>query len=228
MSTRREGAHLAKRAGVELAATGVGLLAGGPFGALAGAAAAPVVELVLVRERHALRNMERLVEMVTELSGVSSEEFVAWAQERDGRLYLATSAFQAASAAQTQHKLRALASVLADNLRDDARLDMASLTVAGLAKLEPAHVQVLRTLVHQVPPDALNGRLDQGLGWSCAALKEQLPGLADGIMPILGTLTRAGMACEASASTNERIAWVATQFGIMCMNHLHDMQDPLR
>jgi hypothetical protein len=67
MSVQREAASLVKKVGVEVAAAGVGLLAGGPLGALAGAAAAPVVELVLFRERHALRNMEILVEMVTNL-----------------------------------------------------------------------------------------------------------------------------------------------------------------
>jgi hypothetical protein len=223
MSVQREAASLVKKVGVEVAAAGVGLLAGGPLGALAGAAAAPVVELVLSRERHALRSMEILVEMVTNLSGVSADRFTAWAEEREGRLFLATSALQAASEARAEYKIRALARVLVDNLRDDAQLDLASLTVAGLAELDPPHVRVLHAIVHDVPPDAPELNPGKEHGWSCVALRQHLPGLADGIMPIIATLTRTGMITEATDSTNDRLSWVATRFGISCMNYLGDI-----
>lgn len=41
--------------------------------------------------------------------------------------------------------------MLAENLRDNARLDLCSLVVTALAELEPPHVRVLHTFVHEVP-----------------------------------------------------------------------------
>jgi hypothetical protein len=220
MSIKREGADLARRVGVEAAAAGVGAVVGGPLGALTGAAIAPMIELVLLRERRALRNMEVLVEILTELSGLSTDEFASWAQEREGRLLLATSALQAACAAGSQYKLRGLARVLVDSLHDDARLDMANLIVAGLSELDPPHIRVLHTLVHQISPAASVEAPREDHGWSCVALKDQLPNLADGIMPIIAMLSRTGMITEASESTNDQLSWERTRFGITCLNYL--------
>jgi hypothetical protein len=56
--------------------------------------------------------------MVTELCGVSVDEFAAWTTAEDGRFFLVTSALQAAYNAKTKQKIRGLAKVLAENLHD--------------------------------------------------------------------------------------------------------------
>jgi hypothetical protein len=96
VTVQRRAAETVKKAGAQLAGAGIGLAAGGPLGALVGAASVPIVELVVLRERQSLRNMELLIEMVTELCGVSVDEFAACATEGDGRFFLVTSALQAA------------------------------------------------------------------------------------------------------------------------------------
>lgn len=219
---RSDGAEVARKVGVQVVATSMGLVAGGPVGALLSAAATPVVELMLLRRHHSVHRMEHLLDLVEELSGVSPDELAAWAQQTEERLFLASAALQAAADARSETKLRALAKVLTDNLTDDARLDMAALTIAGLAELDPPHIKVLHTLVHHTSPDVrLNAHDDPG--WTCVALKDRLPGLAEGIMPIIGTLTRAGMVTEADSSTNQRLAWVPTRYGVTCVNYLSDL-----
>lgn len=222
MTVQRRAAETAKKAGVQLAGAGIGLATGGPLGALVGAASVPIVELVVLRERQSLRNMELLIEMVTELGGVSVDEFTAWAQGRDGRFFLVTSALQAAYDAKAKQKIRGLARVLAENLQDDARLDLCSLVVAALAELEPPHVRVLYTLVHDVPPVTSPRIRSESDAWHCAQLKEHLPNLADGIMPIIATLFRTGMITEGLSSEKDNLSWVVTRFGINCLNYLGD------
>jgi len=88
--------------------------------------------------------------------------------------------------------------VLAENLHDNARLDLCSLVIAALAELEPPHVRVLHTFVHEAPPVTSPLTSTESDAWHCAQLKERLPNLADGIMPIIATLVRTGVLTEAS------------------------------
>jgi hypothetical protein len=169
--------------------------------------------------------MELLIEMVTELCGVSVDEFAAWATEGDGRFFLVTSALQAAYNAKTKQKIRGLARVLAENLHDDARVDLCSLVVAALAELEPPHVRVLHTFVHEVPTFTSPRISTESDAWPCAQLKERLPNLADAIMPIIATLVRTGMLTEASSSEKDNLSWVVTRFGINCLNYLATPSD---
>lgn len=223
MTVQRRVAETAKKAGVQLVGAGIGLVAGGPLGALVGAASVPIVELVVLRERQSRRNMELLINMVTDLCGVSVNEFAAWAQEGDERLFLVTSALQAAYDAKTKQKIRGLARVLVESLHDDARLDLCNLTVAALAELEPPHVRVLHTFVHDVPPVTSPRIRTENGEWHCAQLKEHLPNLADGIMPIIATLFRNGMITEGLSSEKDNLSWVVTRFGITCLNYLGDI-----
>lgn len=228
VTVQRQAAETAKKATVQLAGAGIGLAAGGPFGAIVGAASVPIIELVALRERRSYRNMEFLIEMVTELCGVSAEEFAAWAQERDERLFLATSALQAAYDTKVESKIRGLARVLAENVQDDARLDLSSLVVAALGELEAPHIRVLHTLVHEVPPATSQNIRTEDDAWHCAQLKEHLPNLADGIMPLIATLFRTGMITEGISSEKDNLSWEITRFGINCLNYLHGMDAPLQ
>ena len=105
MTVQQRAAETATKAGVQLARAGIGLVTGGPLGALVGAASVPIVELVVLRERQSRRNMELLIKMVTELCGVSVDEFAAWVQERGERLFLVTSALQTAYDAKIKQKI---------------------------------------------------------------------------------------------------------------------------
>jgi hypothetical protein len=105
VTVQQRAAETATKAGVQLARAGIGLVTGGPLGALVGAASVPIVELVVLRERQSRRNMELLIKMVTELCGVSVDEFAAWVQERGDRLFLVTSALQTAYDAKIKQKI---------------------------------------------------------------------------------------------------------------------------
>ena len=72
------------------------------------AAVKPALELVALRESRGMRHIERLVEAVTEATGLSPEEFEAWAKSTDGRLMLSTSAIQAAYNTTSSRKVTAL------------------------------------------------------------------------------------------------------------------------
>lgn len=223
MATPRRRTSLIKKSGAQAAAAGVGLAVGGPVGALIGAAAAPAMELLILRQKRGVENIDLLIEMAAELCGLSPDEFALWARSKESRVLLTTSAMHAAIDAQSELKIRALARVLAENVHDDARIDLAGLAVTGLAELEPPHVQVLHTLVHHVPQQDQETQQDDP-GWECTALKSHLPGLADAIMPIIAVLSRTGMVTESPNSSNRRLSWAATRFGIVCMNYLHDVR----
>jgi len=81
---------------LEVGVTGVDLVIGGAFGALVAAAVKPAVELVAFRERRGLENINRIVESVTESTGLSPDELAAWARGTDGRLMLTTNVIQTA------------------------------------------------------------------------------------------------------------------------------------
>ena len=115
---------------------------------------------------------------------------------------------------------RGLAKVLAENLHDNARLDLCSLVIVALAELEPPHVRVLHTFVHEAPPVTSPLTSTESDAWHCAQLKERLPNLADGIMPIIATLVRTGVLTEASSSENDNLSWEVTRFGLNCLNYL--------
>jgi hypothetical protein len=223
MSISRERADLIKKSSAQAAAAGIGLAAGGPAGALIGAAAGPAIELLLLRQKRSMENINLLMDTVTELCNLSPDEFARWARLKEGRLFLTTSAMQAAVDARSELKIRALARVLAENVHDDARIDLAGLAVTGLAELEPPHIRVLHALVHQVPKQD-QGSMHGDLGWECSALKSHLPSLADALMPIIAVLCRTGMATESPNSSNRRLCWTATRFGMVCMNYLHDVR----
>ena len=219
----RESAGLIRKSSAQAAAAAIGLAAGGPAGAVIGAAAGPAMELLLLRQARSAANVNLLMDMVTELCGLSPDDFARWAGSKEDRLFLTTSAMQAAVDARTELKISALARVVAENVHDDARIDLAGLAVLGLAELEPPHIRVLHVLVHRIPPRQQASRHGEQ-GWECAALKARLPGLADAMMPIIAVLSRTGMVTEAANSSNRRLSWVATRFGMVCLNYLPEVR----
>src|SRR5262245_34667847 len=112
-----------------MAAAGLGLAIGGPGGAVVGAAAAPLLELLADRQKRAANNIQRLADAICEMTGLSADEFAAWARDREGRIIVVSAAIRAAFDAISEQKISALASVLKENVYDDAKLDVSSLVI---------------------------------------------------------------------------------------------------
>ncbi|MEV4347860.1 hypothetical protein AB0J83_25675 [Actinoplanes sp. NPDC049596] len=181
-------------------------------GALIGAASVPLIELLVARNDRGARNLQIFADELATISGLSPESVAVWARHSEDREDLVTHALEVAFAARARRKVEALARVVADNLHDDARLDLSQMIVAALGQLENPHVRVLHVLVHESPEGAKT--------WHCAGLKERLPGLSDGIMPLVATLFRQGMITESAESVNETLAWEPTRFGVTCLNYV--------
>lgn len=218
--------QVATRTAIEVGTAGLGYAVGGPVCALVAAAIKPTLDLVAVREERGLRNIERVVELVAEATGLSPEDFAAWANRADGRLMLATNAIQAAYNTLYEEKIAALATVLAENLRDDARLDISVLIVAALADLEAMHVRVLNSIEGQDLPRRPDDR-DHILGVVIQSqLEEHFPNLASGVLPIMAALERHGLVVEGLAHAEDDHAWRVTAFGRYCLSYLREASNP--
>lgn len=220
MAKSDEARRVVARTAVEVGTVGLGLAVAGPVGALVAAAIKPALELVAVRESRGLRQIEQLVEAVIEATGLSPEEFEAWAKSTDGRLMLSTSAIQAAYNTTYDRKVTALAAVLSENLEDDAQLDLGILVVTALADLEAAHVRVLDAVMgSSLPPRPDGGEHMPGVVVQ-SQLERYFPNLSAGITPIMATLVRHGIAEDRLAHDDDNAAWGLTSFGRCCLAYL--------
>lgn len=167
------------------------MFVGGPAGAMVGAAAAPLVEHLLGKgNRRYLANAQTMLLRAARLGGRSVDELAAYVEASAKREAAAVNAVRAAADTLYDPKVTALALVLAYGLTDDARLEMSAVYHRALRDLETYHVRVLTYL------DARR----RGVGTDREALIESkdlvaaLPGLADGMAPILSTLEREALA----------------------------------
>lgn len=175
----------------------IGIAMGGPFGALlGGVTAAAVPEIIKAVDSYQQRvgQSASLVESHTaKLTGLSPVDLHLWAVGDDQRLRLVAATVQAAFSTLDKTKLRALARVLAEAVEDDAKLDLATLITASLADLEPAHVRVLRAFCTETPPATSAEPVAAG-AWLHSALRHRFPNLGEGILPIMATMVRHGIA----------------------------------
>ena len=220
MIEEAQGREIAARTAVEIGTVGLGLAIGGPVGALVAAAVKPALELVTLREQRGLDNIERIVESVTESTGLSPDELAAWARSTDGRLMLTTNVIQTAYNTLYEAKVAALATVLVENLHDEARLDIGEVTIAALADLEATHVRVLHAIEGQDLPRRPDG-LDHVPGVAIQAqLEAYFPNLAPGILPIMAALERHKIVEETMAFDQDNLSWRVTSFGRRCLAYL--------
>jgi hypothetical protein len=204
-----QGWETAARTAVEVGTVGLGLAIGGPVGALVAATIKPALELIALRERRGLDNIERVIESVTESTGLSPDELAAWASSSDGRLMLTTNVIQTAYNTLYEAKVAALAVVLAEKLRDEAQLDIGAVTVAALADLEAMHGRVLHAIERVDLPRRPQSQLEA-----------YFPNLAPGILPIKATLERHKIVKEAVGHAQDNYAWRVTSFGRRCLTYL--------
>jgi hypothetical protein len=212
------------RSAIEVGAVGLGLAIAGPAGALIAGAIKPVVELVAIREGRGIRNAESLAVAAMEATGLSADEFTAWASAKDGRTMLFTSALEAGFNTMAENKVAALAKVLRNNLGDDDKLDLAIVIVAALEDLGPPHVQVLNAMVNDEPIRLTSESFAEG-AWPLSGLKVKFPAFAPGLPPIMaglehhGIVDGGGWAATASEGGPDPV-WSATEFGKLCLDYL--------
>jgi len=118
---RGEARALAVKGGAAIAGAAIGSRFG-PMGMAIGAVTPALLELFALQEHRDGEELMRLLDLTIEQSGMSENEFLAWAGDSDGRLFLVTSAMHAAFTTATEQKIAALARVVTENLDDDGTL----------------------------------------------------------------------------------------------------------
>lgn len=188
-----------------LAGTATGLVLGGPAGAIVGAGLTPLIEFVLQKgnERH-VAGMASVFHDATEALEVTEEDAIAHIAASDARLALAGKTARAALGTLNTAKLRTLSAMLELGLRDDAKLELASLYVDALADLEASHVRVL----HELAIRRTHSWVSNESTLHAQEIAKLFPGIAVGLDAITATLTRLGLA------TAWQDRWSSTDFGL--------------
>ena len=220
------GHEVVSRAIADIAATAVGLAAathGGPVaGAFISAGLTPVFERIADYDHRAGRNAAAVAQRGAHLAGLTPTELAAWAEASPARLVLLARVVDAAWHFADDRKIEGLARVLAEATADDARLDLATLIVAALRELEPAHVQVLRAMTEHVnTSDAFEDKqVGESGEWATSHLAAHLPHLADGMHYVVATLDRVGCIELGGSRFGSASWWAVTPFGETCLDHL--------
>ena len=164
----------------------VGMLVGGPEGALIGAAATPGIEAIVVagRER-AVHRANDALETAAGRLGLHQRAFVNHVLSDDRRLLLTLQVVQAASKTFWKEKVRLLGRVLANGLENGTRLDEAEFIAATINDIEPPHVEVLAYI--------LQGLTESNSTVRTSAIKADLPLFGETIFAILAALDRHGL-----------------------------------
>jgi hypothetical protein len=223
-----EASELAVRMSIEAGAAGAGFLLGGPVGAILAPAVVPLMELVALRRRRAAANVELFSKILSDTTKRTPKEIAEWGRSPEGRMFLLTSAMQAAYLAQADAHVRGLARVVAVGVNNDDQIDYSRLKIGALAQLDEPHLRVLTAMVRDIdkrPPYPT----DQAPGsWLTSQLAEYMPGFAVGLEPICAALVRTGMLREAmpgfpsSPAARADSAWLVTHFGEDCVKHFDE------
>lgn len=190
----------------------VGGVAGGPGGAVAGAAAGPAFEPLMRRVWDELvpdsqASAAGVLEAASEHAGIDVEDLADAVLKDEQRRLLAGLALSSGSRTRNRAKIRALGRALAEGVLadDDAKLDQEQLIIRALDDMEAPHIAVLDLLVRFVPfgsEPRLYSEMDPTDSgapkrrWVPYQLGAARPGLRDGVVSILGTLQRHGLARE--------------------------------
>jgi hypothetical protein len=201
----------------------VGLFVGGPAGALAGAAATPVIETIVLRGRErAVRRANEALETAAVRLGLDEQAFVDRALSNDGRLLLTLQVVQAASRTHWDEKVRLLGRVLADGLGDGTRLDEAGFIAATINDIEPAHVELLAYIFERAQPRH---------AVMTSSIRADLPDFGETIFAILAALDRHGLIGEPpgllgsdDAGVDVDAGWSPTGYGRKILSMLREAQ----
>lgn len=210
-------ATLARKVLAALGAASLDVATGGAVGALAGAAAAPILEHLSSYDRRAGENAAVVACHAAVLADLSPEQLGAWAAADDRRLSLLASVIQGVWRTLDERKLAAFAALLADAARDDTLIDTNWLLCAALADIEWPHVRVLKALRDDPSPLGVGSSRNNEQGgvvniWSMQDFTIHFPSLATGIDSIVATLRRHGL-IEEEPSIGNRMHATISAFG---------------
>jgi hypothetical protein len=174
-------------------------------------------------DQRMLANVEGLASRATRRAELDVSEFEGWIGSDDRHLEVLRDAAVAAMGTLDQRKVRALADVLTDAIRDEAKLDTDQLVIRAINDLEVTHIRVLRAMIYDDNPhdSTVVGRRPGStiiLGaqrWSWRDLYDHLPNLGHGLINILATLQRHGL-----IHLQERETYFPTGFAVTCLGFL--------
>ncbi len=221
----RQALDIGKKMLAQVAGAGLGLVVAGPVGALVGAGAVPLLELMAHGQDRALERVGRLSDEITALSGLSMNDFAAWARATEQRQALTLAAVHAAFNAANQRKLIGLARILADNVKDDRHIYVSTLIVKALADMEEPHILALAALVLEDLPRDPSWNL-RAEGYAQVQLERRFPSFAAGILQILATFEAHGLVRDGTPVADDNKAGRVTAFGRRCLAYLQDYPIP--
>jgi hypothetical protein len=165
--------------------------AAGPVGAGLAGFAGPFFEKIVNKlQGRRVRNATETALDAAQISGLTPEEFLDKAVSDDHRHELLARALIIAQDTALRSKRRALGySVAAGVMGDDAKIDEELLFMRAVADVDEWHIRLLgRMLSH--PPAGFGG-------WTADQLEMADPGLAGGVLALLGTLELHGLVATA-------------------------------
>ncbi len=194
----------------------VGLVMGGPAGAIAGAVAGPALEH-LAKEALALRYRrgERAYEQAANEARLTPEELLGRILADEHLLDLAADVVAAASQTHLDAKIRVLGRALAAGVlaADGAVVDEQRLIVGMLADLEVPHVRVLAQLLKQNESRDIVRRTETGevrTTWPYGDLGKALPGFERVVEPVMAVLIAHGLAAQWEARGGSGSDWAGS------------------
>lgn len=214
-----------------MAGAGIGLVAGGPLGALLGAGAVVLVAEALestrsyFRERHEAR-VATVIALAAKEAGQTAEELIRKLQSSPDKEDIFLRTLRAAQDAALTEKLVALAHSLKTTVTTDDLLLVATETafVRSLADVDRAHLAILRAFTQSSNELGLGGgqpdfdRVPESL--NSVQLRLALPQYADILDPLLSVLNRHGLiqplqfkTVVDEGKTQALTSWKITPFG---------------
>jgi hypothetical protein len=203
----------------------------GPIGGFAGAALARPAEGFLEwLDRREGAPAQAVVAVGALGAGLSLDEVERWVASDPVHGFFLLSAVEAARAARDLHALDGLASLVAEGLQDDARIDVNEMYISAIGPLRAPHVRVLDRMESKggaIPEGALGYSEDPAADpehpadeWTRETLVQSFPGLADGLDAIMSQLVSSGLTGLGAPRIGGPSAWRLTAFGRGAVTYL--------
>jgi hypothetical protein len=184
----------------------IGRTPGAAFTAVSSVALAYATEY----DRKSAQQADEVLAEAQQSAGITAEDLASWARS-DEHLRLLVGVIEAAWRTRNRDKRKALCRVLAEGIKDEALIDVSNLLAEAFRDIEAPHLRLLEHMAQRPPDDTR--------AWGPEDLAEQLPGLADGVAPLLASLQRAG--CILAASGFGGGVWfVVTDFGRLLLAYV--------
>lgn len=169
--------------------------------------------------------MSGVVDEAATARGLTSDSFGHLITEDYQRAALFVQVAEAAWWTVEQAKLRALAAVLADGVRDDARLEISWLVARALRDIEVPHLRVLEVFrQEESSPEPSHDDRVRSLDVNDVA--EQLPELAEGINALIAPLEAAGCIRRGGGFIGRTSALSITTFGSAVLDYIRAANEP--